>query len=114
MYPMRHVRTRVLPDPGPARTMIGPRGVVTAFRCSLFRLLSIGDRGIGALPACTVDIPSCCAPPFPTDSSDWSVSPSLRLQKDLDKLGSARRGKFLCETVRAAMRPLRKCEKGDA
>ena len=83
---MRLVRTRVLPDPGPARTMTGPGGVVTAFRCSLFRFLSIGDRG--ALPAGTVDIPSCCTP-FPRDSSDWRVASSPRLQKDL---GSARGG----------------------
>ena len=34
---MRLVRTRVLPEPGPARTLTGPRGAVTAARWDVFR-----------------------------------------------------------------------------
>ena len=34
---MRLVRTRVLPEPGPARTLTGPRGAVTAACCDVLR-----------------------------------------------------------------------------
>ena len=34
---MRFVRTRVLPDPGPARTLTGPSGAVTAACCDVFK-----------------------------------------------------------------------------
>ena len=34
---MRHVITRVFPDPAPANTKIGPPGCITASRCSALR-----------------------------------------------------------------------------